>query len=81
VLVCDGNGVSVGVTIGVDVRKGVVVTMKVDVGVEKSGVRVAVFVGVEKSVVLVAAGLLVEVEDGTAGVSVGMFGTQSNCPA
>ena len=78
-LVCVGNGVSVGAV--VEVGMGVEVTMKVDVGVEKSGVRVAVFVGVEKSVVLVAAGLLVVVGDGTAGVRVGMFGTQSSCPA
>ena len=47
------------------------VGVSVRVGVEKSRV------GVEKSVVLVGMGMFVEV---TAGVSVGMFGTQSNCP-
>lgn len=80
-MACVGNGVSVGVDAVVEVGIGVEVTIKVEVGVEKSGVLVAVFVGVEKSVVLVAAGLLVEVGDGTAGVSVGILGTQSSCPA
>ena len=67
-----------GVDAVVEVGMGVEVTMKVEVGVEKSKVGAAVFVGVEKSVVLVAAGLLVDV---TAGVRVGMFGTQRSCPA
>ena len=50
---------------GVDVDRGVKVTMTVDVIVEKSGV-------------LLGMGVLV---GGTAGVRVGTFGTHRTCPA
>lgn len=62
---------------------GVDVTTNVDEGVEKSNVGAA-FVDVEKSIVLVGVGVFVGADvfvDVTAGVRVGMFGTQRSCPA
>ena len=60
--------------VGRGVRIGDEVTINVDVGVEKSGVRVAVLVGVEKSGVYVLVFAVVTV---TVGVRVGTLGTQS----
>jgi hypothetical protein len=80
---CVGNDVSVGVAAVVDVGWGVEVTMNVDVGVEKSCVAVYVGVIVEKSIVWVGVGVFVGMGllvDVTAGVRVGMFGTQRSCP-
>ena len=53
----------------VEVGAGEDVTTKVDVGVEKSGVSVAVFVGVENFVLVLVIVIV--------GVRVGTFGTQS----
>lgn len=74
---------NVAVAAVVEVGMGVDVTTNVDEGVEESNVGAA-FVDVEKSIVLVGAvvfvgaGMFVDV---TAGVRVGMFGTQRSCPA
>jgi hypothetical protein len=78
---CVGDNVAVAAV--VEVGMGVDVTVNVDEGVEKSNVGAA-FVDVEKSIVLVGVGVFVGVDvfvDVTAGVRVGMFGTQRSCPA
>jgi hypothetical protein len=78
---CVGDNVTVAAV--VEVGMGVDVTINVAEGVEKSNVGAA-FVDVEKSIVLVGVGVLVGADvfvGATAGVRVGMFGTQRSCPA